>query len=443
MNPLVSICIPTYEQNGVGAKHLDELLQRIYEQNIPSEVCEIIVSDNSDDDSIKNVTDKYYATRFNLRYFRYKRKGAAYNANHAINQAAGEIIKVMFMDDYFTEADGLDHFIRALQDPGKHWAISDSIWVDDKNETIMEFPARYDGALPNGRNTIGMPSVIAFKKTDLRFDASFASSFDTEFYYRMFKEYGAPAHIAKPVIAQRIHKNSLSSIQKDQRALDRLKIMRKHNAPGKVSFFHRNRNLGTNADGTLTALPATGIVKNYKLLCKAPSDINQHMPLLKEIAMQCEHITEFGVRNVVSTYAFLEGTPKTLVCYDIKASPQITPALKLAEQMGVKLHYKVIDVLKADIAETDFLFEDTLHTYEQVKKVLELHAAKVRKFIGFHDVTIFGLKDETGGEHTKQGILPAIFEFLQDHPEWSIYRYMWGGDPKFNNGILILKKDES
>ena len=47
------------------------------------------------------------------------------------------------------------------------------------------------------------------------------------------------------------------------------------------------------------------------------SDINEHLLAINELASGCEHITEFGVRNVVSTWALLAARPKRLVCYDI------------------------------------------------------------------------------------------------------------------------------
>ena len=45
----------------------------------------------------------------------------------------------------------------------------------------------------------------------------------------------------------------------------------------------------------------------YEGLCSTPSDINEHLPTLKKYAEECEHITEMGVRWVVSTYALLMG----------------------------------------------------------------------------------------------------------------------------------------
>ena len=51
----------------------------------------------------------------------------------------------------------------------------------------------------------------------------------------------------------------------------------------------------------------------YNELCVTPSDINEHLPTLKVYAEQCEHVTEMGVRGIVSTYALLMGKPKTMI----------------------------------------------------------------------------------------------------------------------------------
>ena len=42
----------------------------------------------------------------------------------------------------------------------------------------------------------------------------------------------------------------------------------------------------------------------YQIQCDTASDINEHLPVLKEYAQKCETITEMGVRAVVSTWAF-------------------------------------------------------------------------------------------------------------------------------------------
>ena len=55
----------------------------------------------------------------------------------------------------------------------------------------------------------------------------------------------------------------------------------------------------------------------YKNACEEVSDINEHIPTLKRYADLCEHVTEFGVRSAVSTWAWVASNAKTIRCYDI------------------------------------------------------------------------------------------------------------------------------
>jgi hypothetical protein len=59
------------------------------------------------------------------------------------------------------------------------------------------------------------------------------------------------------------------------------------------------------------------LVEIYNRLCNIPSDINKHLQTLKLYASICDHITEMGVRKIISTYALLMGKPKKLISYDI------------------------------------------------------------------------------------------------------------------------------
>ena len=45
----------------------------------------------------------------------------------------------------------------------------------------------------------------------------------------------------------------------------------------------------------------------YNNYAKTPSDINEHLPTLKTYAESCEHITELGVRDAISTIGFIQG----------------------------------------------------------------------------------------------------------------------------------------
>ena len=173
----------------------------------------------------------------------------------------------------------------------------------------------------------------------------------------------------------------------------------------------------------------------YNQRCSMPSDINEHLPTLKKYAEECDHITEMGVRWVVSTFAFMMGKPKKLISIDIdpveKHGIQTIDLITLAKTAGVEFEFVLGDTTEIEIEETDFLFIDTLHTYTQLKKELALHPSKVKKYIGFHDTTTFAQV----GEYKEVGLWPAIEEFLNSNPEWVIAE-------KFenNNGLTILKR---
>jgi predicted O-methyltransferase YrrM len=55
----------------------------------------------------------------------------------------------------------------------------------------------------------------------------------------------------------------------------------------------------------------------YNFACITKSDINEHLPVLTEYANECSHITEFGTRTGVSTWAWLASKAKTIRCFDI------------------------------------------------------------------------------------------------------------------------------
>jgi hypothetical protein len=162
--------------------------------------------------------------------------------------------------------------------------------------------------------------------------------------------------------------------------------------------------------------------EKYKELCNTESDINMHLPKLREYADKCDHITELGVRGCVSLYAFLSSKASKVVAIDI---------LNVWTPESDKLTFICANDLEIEIEKTDFLFIDTAHNYKQLKKELNLHAKNVNKYIGFHDTEIFGINGDDG----QMGLLPAIEEFLIKNPEWVLDYQV-----KFNNGLTIIKR---
>ena len=153
-------------------------------------------------------------------------------------------------------------------------------------------------------------------------------------------------------------------------------------------------------------------------LVEQPSDINEHLFTLKGYAEGCEHITEMGVRSVVSTWAFLAAGPKTLIGIDIEDCP-IDEIAEAAAEVDIDFQF-----IKDSTVRDDFEIEET-----------DKHASKVRKYIGFHDTYTYGFVNEGGYYSQPTGLRPAIIEFLQTHPEWDM-----ANSYNHNNGVTILKR---
>lgn len=183
----------------------------------------------------------------------------------------------------------------------------------------------------------------------------------------------------------------------------------------------------------------------FELVAKAPSDINEHMPTLRRLASECQHVTEMGMRGGLSTLALLAAQPKTLVSWDINPqavmSPQAATLLALAGKTSFQPRCgNTLEI--APIEPTDMLFIDTLHTFEQLKAELWRHVfpdhftgkclCRVKKYIVFHDTSTFGY---TGEDGKFPGLLTAIEWFQREAMP------IWGVVEKYenNNGLLVLR----
>lgn len=197
------------------------------------------------------------------------------------------------------------------------------------------------------------------------------------------------------------------------------------------------------------------ILQQYEHHKSTPSDINEHLPTLKSYAEQCNHITECGVRDVVSSWAFaaglLEKTPARIVQVDLYTHQNIVDFGSIVRENGIDVMFYQANDLTCPMEQTDLLFIDTWHIYGHLKRELARWHASVTKWIIMHDTTV----DEWDGESIRNhwdpvaqstqygypveeittGLWPAIDEFLKEHPEWSLEQRFTN-----NNGLTILKR---
>lgn len=173
----------------------------------------------------------------------------------------------------------------------------------------------------------------------------------------------------------------------------------------------------------------------YTEYCLEPSDLNEHLPTLYNLALECVSITEFGVGFGKSTRAFLYAlttTMGTLNSYDIMLHDGVQDLFDEANKEGLAALFHLQSTLDCDINETDLLLVDSHHTYAQVKGELEKHSDRVKKFIVFHDTQLYGI---SGQDHGSVGIMPAINEWMDSHPQWRIKQEYYN-----NNGLLVVER---
>ena len=65
--PFLSICIPTWEVRGAGAGYLEHTFNILANQTFTN--FNIIISDNSQDDSIKDISEKW-SNILDIKYFK-------------------------------------------------------------------------------------------------------------------------------------------------------------------------------------------------------------------------------------------------------------------------------------------------------------------------------------------------------------------------------------
>lgn len=165
------------------------------------------------------------------------------------------------------------------------------------------------------------------------------------------------------------------------------------------------------------------------------TDINEHFETIKKYSSECDIIVEMGVRSIISTWALLAGYPKKLISIDIldpshyKSDKQ--EVYDICGEENISWEFVLSDSLTYELPYIDLLFIDTLHTYNQLKKELDIHSSKVKKYIILHDTVSFGTQSADG---TFPGLNQAIDEFVKCN-DWVIHETF-----HYNNGLTILKR---
>lgn len=179
----ISVVVPIYQMDN-AIEFLDRNLKSIYIQSFDD--YEIVISDDSDDDMLKiwlskiDLPIKYYKNLGN--------KGMANNTNNAINHATGDLIKILFQDDFFYDSRSLEKIVEHFSSQ-TNWLVTGCTHTMDGITFLNDHKPYYS----ESENTIGSPSVLTFrKKVKERFDPNFYWALDLAFYKDLYNKYGKP-----------------------------------------------------------------------------------------------------------------------------------------------------------------------------------------------------------------------------------------------------------
>ncbi len=140
----------------------------------------------------------------------------AENSNSGIKRARGEIIKVLYLDDYFAHPDALKEIVENF----KGGWLATGCLHDNGNEVFMPHYAKFDG-VNDGINNIGSPSVVAFENKDpLMFDETMSWFLDVDLYKRLGERYGPPTILDDLNVAIGIHGGQMTRILTDEEKIN-------------------------------------------------------------------------------------------------------------------------------------------------------------------------------------------------------------------------------
>jgi glycosyltransferase involved in cell wall biosynthesis len=186
--PKVSICIPAYRQ----PVFLQKTLQSVIIQSFTD--YEVIVTDDSPDDSVENVL-REYSSDIRFKYFKNNEtKGSPENWNEGVRHACGDYIKMLHHDDWFSGSESLGKYVKMLDDnPNADFAFSSTIVSSITNATRIHSPSerkrerlKKDPRTLFYGNIIGAPSATIYRSGfQLEYDLHLKWLVDIDFYMQL------------------------------------------------------------------------------------------------------------------------------------------------------------------------------------------------------------------------------------------------------------------
>ena len=213
---MLSIATPTYESFGRGVEFLKTQFEKYLEQTFKN--FEVVISDHSKNNEIEKFCESY-KDRLKITYLRNEthRGNFTQNTNNAIKNCKGDIIKILFQDDFLWDKHSLEKTYNAFGE-NTNWLVGACEHTNDDGKTFsrLHYPA-YNEKIYTGNNTIGNPSVLSVRKRDdmLFFDERMIWTVDVDYYKRLYNKFGSPEVLREISVVIRLWNRQLTHLIPD------------------------------------------------------------------------------------------------------------------------------------------------------------------------------------------------------------------------------------
>jgi glycosyltransferase involved in cell wall biosynthesis len=174
---------------------------------------EVVISDHSINSDIEDLC-KAYSKDLNIQYHRYevKRGISSANLNNCIAKAQGEVIKILFQDDFLYDETSLENCVAHYLGNTNSWLVSACAHYKAGTGLYNPFYPKYHDNIQYGENTISSPSVLMFKNEDVEFfDENIFWLMDVDYYKRMYDKFGLPSICNYITVVNREHENQVTN----------------------------------------------------------------------------------------------------------------------------------------------------------------------------------------------------------------------------------------
>lgn len=208
--PKISVCVPVYTMKDKTAERfLVEFFTNLMGQSFKD--FDVVVSDQSVFNNLKDICETF-SNVLDIKYIRNNSatRNAANNVNNAVRHATGDIIKLLYMDDFFVDHQALEKIAKAFDENDGKWLIAGFTHCNQERNRFFDTRIPwYENKYVNGDNTTGNPSNYAVRREcALEMDENLLWIVDGEYFYRSYFYHGDPIKLNEILVCFREHGSS-------------------------------------------------------------------------------------------------------------------------------------------------------------------------------------------------------------------------------------------